>query len=67
MPILHPGDSFTDASNQAKIIQLFVSVTAPWMGLAEAVDYVRSRNGATAVPIHDGTLTRPGSSSPTRS
>jgi hypothetical protein len=27
--ILHPGDSFTDASNQAKIIHLFVPVTAP--------------------------------------
>jgi L-ascorbate metabolism protein UlaG (beta-lactamase superfamily) len=36
--ILHPGDSFTDASHQAKIIHLFVPVTAAWMRLADAVD-----------------------------
>jgi Protein of unknown function (DUF1361) len=37
--ILHPGGSFTDASNQAKIIQLFVPVRRPWMRLADAVEY----------------------------
>jgi hypothetical protein len=58
--ILHPGDSFTDASNQAKIIHLFVPLTAPWMRLAGAVDYVRSHPNATAVPIHDGTLNEAG-------
>lgn len=58
--ILHPGDSFTDASDQAKIIHLFVPVTAPWMRLADAIDYVRSHRNATAVPIHDGTLNEAG-------
>jgi L-ascorbate metabolism protein UlaG (beta-lactamase superfamily) len=58
--ILHPGDSFTDASDQAKIIHLFVPVTAPWMRLADAVDSVRSHGNATAVPIHDGILNEAG-------
>ena len=36
---LHPGDSFTPPSGQVEV--LFVPTAAPWLKIAEAIDYLR--------------------------
>lgn len=57
---LHPGDSLAESPEGATIDILFVPISAPWLKLAEAIDYLRAVAPATAVPIHDETLTGPG-------
>jgi L-ascorbate metabolism protein UlaG (beta-lactamase superfamily) len=52
--VFHPGDSFT--APPRKVPVLLVPVNAPWMRLAEAVDYARAYAGDTAFAIHDGLL-----------
>jgi L-ascorbate metabolism protein UlaG (beta-lactamase superfamily) len=54
---LHPGDSFTPPP--APVDVLFVPAGAPWLKLAEAVDYVREVAPRTAVPIHEAVLAMP--------
>jgi L-ascorbate metabolism protein UlaG (beta-lactamase superfamily) len=54
---LHPGDSFTPP--QAPVEVLFLPAGAPWLKIAEAVDYLREVGPRTAVPIHEGVLARP--------
>ena len=38
---------------------LAVAIDAPWLKLAEAVDYVRAVGPRVAVPIHEGETTDP--------
>lgn len=52
--VLHPGDSFTVPP--VDVDTLLVPVDAPWMKLAEAVDYTRAVRPHRAFPIHDGLL-----------
>lgn len=48
---LHPGDAFVVPPNPVDV--LFVPSGAPWLKLAEAVDYTRAVNPRTIVPIHE--------------
>ena len=54
--VLHPGDSFTPAPAGVRVDVLALPVAAPWLKLAEAVDYVRQVAPRVAVPIHDAIL-----------
>ncbi|MFF2454624.1 MBL fold metallo-hydrolase [Isoptericola sp. NPDC058082] len=54
--VLHPGDSFTPAPGGVRVDVLALPVAAPWLKLAEAVDYVRQVSPRVAVPIHDAIL-----------
>jgi L-ascorbate metabolism protein UlaG (beta-lactamase superfamily) len=50
----HPGDSFTPPPRPMPL--LLVPVNAPWMRLAEAVDFARAWTAGSALAIHDGLL-----------
>jgi L-ascorbate metabolism protein UlaG (beta-lactamase superfamily) len=52
--VFHPGDSFTPPPQP--VPYLLVPVHAPWMQLAEAVDYARAYASEQAVAVHDGLL-----------
>lgn len=58
--VLHPGDSFPAAPSGTPVEVLLVPVGAPWLRLADSVDFVRTVAPRVAVPIHDGTLTDAG-------
>ena len=55
---LHPGDSFTPPSSHVEV--LFVPTSAPWLRIAEVIDYLRAVVPRTAVPIHQAVLSTPG-------
>lgn len=55
--LLHPGDSFTEIDRPVEVLALPVS--APWMAVKEAVEYVRSVSPAYVIPIHEQVLARP--------
>ncbi len=57
---LHPGDSFTPAPDGVSLHALFLPISAPWMKLSEAVDYLRQTAPQVVVPIHDGILSDAG-------
>lgn len=57
---LHPGDSFTAPPAGTAVALLFLPVSAPWMKVAEAVDYLRAVGPRVAVPIHDAILSEAG-------
>jgi L-ascorbate metabolism protein UlaG (beta-lactamase superfamily) len=57
--VYHPGDSF-DVPGDAQVQTLFVPVSAPWLKLAEAVDFVRAVAPRRAYALHDSILTAPG-------
>ena len=54
---LHPGDAFPALPTPVDV--LFLPTAAPWLKASEAVDYLRSIGPRTAVPIHQGLLSRP--------
>jgi L-ascorbate metabolism protein UlaG (beta-lactamase superfamily) len=56
----HPGDSFTAPSDGTAVELLFLPVSAPWLKVAEAVDYLRAVGPRVAVPIHDAILSDAG-------
>jgi L-ascorbate metabolism protein UlaG (beta-lactamase superfamily) len=49
--VYHPGDSLHVPEDEVET--LLVPVSAPWLKLAEALDFVRSVGPARALPIHD--------------
>jgi L-ascorbate metabolism protein UlaG (beta-lactamase superfamily) len=53
----HPGDSFSLPPGDVDV--LAVAVDAPWLKLAEAVDYVRAVGPRVAVPMHEGETVDP--------
>jgi L-ascorbate metabolism protein UlaG (beta-lactamase superfamily) len=57
---LHPGDSFTPVPEGAQVEVVFLPISAPWLKLAEAADYLGQVGAAIAVPIHDAILSDPG-------
>ena len=57
---LHPGDSFTLAPDGDAVQALFVPISAPWLKLAESVDYVQQLGPTMAIPIHDAILSDAG-------
>src|SRR5215469_17005968 len=50
--LYHPGDSF-DIPLDADIETLFVPITAPWLKVSEAIDFVRSVAPRPAFALHD--------------
>jgi L-ascorbate metabolism protein UlaG (beta-lactamase superfamily) len=52
--VFHPGDSFTAPPHAMPV--LLVPVHAPWMRLAEAVDFARAHANSSALAVHDGLL-----------
>jgi L-ascorbate metabolism protein UlaG (beta-lactamase superfamily) len=53
--VYHPGDSF-DVPEGATVDTLFVPVSAPWLKLAESVDFVRAVAPRRAFALHDALL-----------
>lgn len=58
--VLHPGDSFTPAPDGVSVHTLFLPISAPWMKVAEAVDYLHQTAPQVAVPVHDAILSDAG-------
>lgn len=52
--VWHPGDAFEVPPSPVDI--LLLPIGAPWMKLAEAVDYLRAVAPKVAIPIHQGGL-----------
>jgi len=57
--LYHPGDSFT-VPEGAVVDTLFVPLNAPWMRLAESIDFVRAVQPRRAYAVHDALLTDAG-------
>ena len=57
--IYHPGDSF-DPPFGAEVGTLFVPVSAPWLKLAEAIEFARAVRPRRAYALHDGILNERG-------
>lgn len=53
----HSGDAFTVPTVPVDVLGL--PTAAPWLKLAEAVDYLREVAPRVAVPIHEAVLARP--------
>jgi L-ascorbate metabolism protein UlaG (beta-lactamase superfamily) len=58
--VLHPGDALPDADGSETVRLLLLPVAAPWLRLAESVTFARAFPDASAVPIHDATLSDAG-------
>jgi L-ascorbate metabolism protein UlaG (beta-lactamase superfamily) len=52
--VWHPGDAFDVPESPVDV--LLLPIGAPWMKLAEAVDYLRAVAPKVAIPIHQGGL-----------
>lgn len=57
--VYHPGDSF-DVPEGVRVETLFVPVSAPWLKLSEAVDFVRAVAPRRAYALHDALLSDAG-------
>ncbi|MCW2718787.1 MBL fold metallo-hydrolase [Pseudonocardia sp.] len=55
--LLHPGDAFQLPPSPVEV--LLLPTGAPWLKVAEAVDYLRAVAPRTAVPIHEAVLAMP--------
>jgi L-ascorbate metabolism protein UlaG (beta-lactamase superfamily) len=53
--LYHPGDSF-DVPADVQIETLFVPVSAPWLKVAEAVEFIRAVQPRRAYALHDALL-----------
>lgn len=49
--VFHPGDAFTMPGGRVPV--LLVPVSAPWLKIAEAIDYVRAVAPGQSIAIHD--------------
>jgi L-ascorbate metabolism protein UlaG (beta-lactamase superfamily) len=56
--LFHPGDAFT-STDVDTIEVLALPTAAPWLKVAEAVDYLRRVRPRLAVPIHEAHLAMP--------
>jgi L-ascorbate metabolism protein UlaG (beta-lactamase superfamily) len=56
--LFHPGDAFTEPGQPVEV--LAVPAGAPWLKLAEAVDYLRRVGPRVAVPVHEKLLSERG-------
>lgn len=57
--VYHPGDSFV-VPDDVQVDTLFVPISAPWLKLSEAVDFVRAVAPRRAFALHDGILNEAG-------
>jgi L-ascorbate metabolism protein UlaG (beta-lactamase superfamily) len=58
--VLHPGDSFPELPAGVSVDVLALPVSAPWMKIAEAVDFAAAVSPRVVVPIHDAILSDEG-------
>jgi L-ascorbate metabolism protein UlaG (beta-lactamase superfamily) len=58
--LFHPGDAFTMPGQPVEV--LAVPAGAPWLKLAEPIDYLRAVRPTVAVPVHDQVLSAAGRS-----
>ena len=59
--LLHPGDAYVPLPAGLDPVEtLLLPTGAPWLKVAEAVDYLRAMTPRTAVPIHEAVLADPG-------
>jgi L-ascorbate metabolism protein UlaG (beta-lactamase superfamily) len=56
--LFHPGDSLTMPGEPVEV--LAVPAGAPWLRLADAVDYLRGVHPRVAVPVHEKLLSEAG-------
>jgi L-ascorbate metabolism protein UlaG (beta-lactamase superfamily) len=56
--LFHPGDSLTEPGEPVEV--LAVPAGAPWLLLADAVDYLRRVGPRVAVPVHERVLSEAG-------
>ena len=56
--VYYPGDSFTNPEKSVKVLAL--PVTAPWMRIAEAMDYVGDIKAHIVFPTHDAVASETG-------
>lgn len=56
--IINPGDSFDMPKNPAKV--LLVPISAPWLKISEAMEYIEKMKPEIAIPIHDALLSKLG-------
>ncbi len=56
--VFHPGDSLTRP--EVPVGTLLLPVHAPWLKIAEAIDYVRDVRPSQTIGIHDGMLNERG-------
>ena len=54
---LHPGDSLYVPEERVDVLAL--PAVAPWMAIAEAIDYLRAVAPRVAVPIHQAVTAKP--------
>jgi L-ascorbate metabolism protein UlaG (beta-lactamase superfamily) len=57
--VYHPGDSF-DVPDDVQIDTLFVPISAPWLKVSEAIDFVRAVAPRRAFALHDCLLSAAG-------
>ncbi len=62
--LYYPGDSFTNPERPVEVLALPVS--APWMKISEAMDYVSTVKAKFVFPTHDAILSDEGKSPPDR-
>jgi L-ascorbate metabolism protein UlaG (beta-lactamase superfamily) len=59
--LLHPGDAYVPLPEGLDPVEtLLLPTAAPWLKVADAVDYLRAMTPRTAVPIHEAVLAHPG-------
>jgi L-ascorbate metabolism protein UlaG (beta-lactamase superfamily) len=58
--LFHPGDAFTLPGQPVEVLAL--PAGAPWLKLAEAVEYLRAVRPRVAVPVHEQVLSEAGRS-----
>jgi L-ascorbate metabolism protein UlaG (beta-lactamase superfamily) len=56
--LFHPGDALTEPGRPVEV--LAAPAGAPWLKLAEAVDYLRRVGPTVAVPVHERVLSEAG-------
>lgn len=55
--VLHPGDALDPPGRAVDV--LLLPTAAPWLKLAEAIDYLRAVAPPLAIPIHQAILAKP--------
>lgn len=60
--LFYPGDAFTDPGRPVELLAL--PVAAPWMRIADAINFALQIQPRIAFPVHDGILSRPDFMSP---
>lgn len=58
--LLHTGDSYPAVEDPAAVRTLLLPIAAPWLKLADSIDYARGFAHATVRPMHDGILSDAG-------